>query len=182
MTRRKKIVITSIIVLVIIGLLWLVLKTTDLFNFERVDNINEVLEIETPSADFEFQPIDIPPVTNTEFTVDNLAKNYAARLGSWSTDNPGVNLEELLPLSSPSMRNYLQGIDINYSAEEFSGVTTKSISAEILSLSDSAATVMVSTQRIETDSNLQDNTYYQDIEIHLVKSGDEWLVSGAYWQ
>ena len=75
----------------------------------------------------------------------------------------------------------MNSLEANYS-EDFTGITTKSIVPEILSLTDNQATVMVSTQRIATDEKLEQNVYYKDIKIFLVKSNDIWLVNSAYWQ
>ena len=61
-------------------------------------------------------------------------------------------------------------------------MTTKSNSAEITSLEENLATVMVNTQRVTTDADLNENIYYQDIEIFLTQSDDTWLVNSAYWQ
>ena len=180
--KRKKIAWIVIIILVILGLLWLLLRGTDLYRPGDGGMTNEVLDVPVPSANLQYDP-DLPPAqTNTEFDVENLAKNFAARFGSWSTDNPGENLEELLPLSTRSMQNYLQGIDIGSGGEEFKGISTKSISSEIISISDSDAEVMVNTQRVETNGSLQENIFYQEIKIMLIKSDSIWLVDGAYWQ
>jgi hypothetical protein len=180
--KRKKIIWIAIIILVILGLLWLLLRSTDLYRPGSGDITNEIINIPVPSSNLQYDP-DLPPAqTSTEFDIENLAKNFASRFGSWSTDNPGKNLQELLPLSTGSMQNYLQSININNDTDGFSGITTKSISSEILSVSDSDAEVMVGTQRVETNNNLEENVVYQDIKIMIVKSGSRWLVDGAYWQ
>ncbi|MBT6690936.1 hypothetical protein HOB10_01220 [Candidatus Parcubacteria bacterium] len=177
--KKKKIIWGTIILLVILGLLLWLLKGSDLIRKPGDQGLtNEGIEIPIPSANIQYDP-DLPPAqTNTEFDVVNLAKNFAERFGSWSTDNPGKNLEELLPLSTIRMQGYLQGIEIDYNPSEFLGLSTKSLSAEILSVSDSDAEVLVGTQRVENDRNV----YYQDIKMILIKPDNEWLVDGAYWQ
>lgn len=179
--RRKKLIIIGITILVIIGILFLILRMgrEPIVNDLKVTEKPPVLKV--PSAKFEYQPVTKPPMTKVEFTVMNLAKSYASRFGSWSTDNQGHNLQELLVLSTATMKSYLNSIQLE-PADNFRGVTTKSLSAEILSLEPSAAEVLVGTQHIETDSNLNEKTYYQDIKVSLVKNGDEWLVDKTNWQ
>jgi len=181
--KRKKITWIAVVALVILGLLWWLLRGTDFYRSGGTNDLtNEVLEIPIPSANLQYDPDRPPAQTNTEFDVVNLAKNFAERFGSWSTDNPGKNLDELMPLSTSRMQNYLQGIDVDYGTGEFSGISTKSISAEVLSLGENDAEVMVSTQRVETDKNLQENVFYQDIKFIIIKPNSKWLVDGAYWQ
>ena len=179
--KRRKIIIIAVIILVILGILFLILR----MGKEPIVNQNTVSErppvLKVPSAEFEYQPVTKPPMTSVEFTVVNLAKTYASRFGSWSTDNQGHNLEELLVLSTATMKNYLNSIQPEI-ASGFNGFTTKSLSAEILSLKPGEAEVMVGTQRIETDGSLKEKIYYQDIKVSMVKNGDEWLVDKANWQ
>jgi hypothetical protein len=178
---KKKKIILVIIILVIIGLLLVFWRSR---NSKPVidENANQPLQIDIPSANNEYKAPEVPAQTKTEFSITNLAKNYAARFGSWSTDNPGRNLEELRPLSTAKMKNYLEKMQINYKAGSFSGISTTSLSAEILFLDDTQTTVLVKTQRVETKSDLSTKTYYQEIEVSLVKAGEEWLVDSVSWK
>lgn len=178
--RRKKIII-AIIILVIIGVLFLVwrLGQEPFIPTGRPPEQKPIFK--APSASLEYQPLETAPISDVEFSILNLAKSYVSRLGSWSTDNQGHNLQELEPLSSAKMREYLVSIP-RQMADKFSGITTKSISAEILSLENTVAEVMVNTQRIETAADLKQNVYYQDIKIFLVKGGVGWLVDDVRWQ
>lgn len=180
--KKKKFIWILAIILVILIILWWAFRTSDqgIFNVNQ-NNDNQAPEFKPPSINLEYKEPAIPVQTNTEFTIINLAKSFAARFGSWSTDNQGHNLEELLPLSTNRMQTYLNSIEMNES-EEFSGTTTKSLSAKILSSDDNSATVLVGTQRIETRADLSTNIFYQDIEIKVLKSADIWLVDEANWQ
>ena len=181
-SKRKKIVWLAIIILVILGILFLIWRLSDFsFGPKQEANQNEQPIFPTPSANIEYK-VTPPTKTDTEFAIENLAKSYAERFGSWSTDSPGANLEELIPLSSKTMVSYLNSIVIDYSASEFSGLSAKSLTADINSLTDSQAEVLVKTQRVKTKANLTEEIYYQDIKISVVKSGDKWLVSSAVWQ
>ncbi len=178
--RRKKLII-AIIILVIISVLFLILRLGREPFIPTGQPPEPKPVFKAPSTDLEYRPVAIAPISDVEFSVLNLAKSYASRLGSWSTDNQGHNLQELEPLSSVKMKEYLTSIPRQL-ADKYSGITTKSISAEILSLENTIAEVLVNTQRIETDADLKQNVYYQDIKIFLVRGGAGWLVDQAQWQ
>ena len=74
------------------------------------------------------------------------------------------------------MQNYLDSININNSDEEFSGISTKTISTDIMSFDEENgdAMVLIKTQRKETSEDLSENVYYQDIELFIISSGDKW--------
>ncbi|MBT4210178.1 MAG: hypothetical protein HOE19_04705 [Candidatus Komeilibacteria bacterium] len=180
--KRKKILwVIAIVILLLAFLLW-VLRTSD--NNSTLDgNTNTEPPVFTPSStQIEYQDIEVPTESPTEFSAINLAKNYAARFGSWSTDNQGNNLNELLPLSTTRMQNYLRNIELDYETEEFMGLTTKSLTTSIVSMDDDKAEILVGTQKIETNDKLEEKIYYQDASVRLVKSADKWLVDEFYWE
>ncbi|RJQ34766.1 hypothetical protein C4566_01805 [Candidatus Parcubacteria bacterium] len=182
-SKRKIIILAAIAILVIIILLWLMLRGSDVWQPQNSTPLaNDNTSFIPPSKNLAYDPNVVPVFTETEFNVINLAKDFAARFGSWSTDNQGKNLEELLPLSTSNMKNYLAGIELNYDTENFTGISTKSLSAKIKTMDEESAVIIVSTQRIETNSQLEDKVYYQDIEIQASKIGDKWLVDAANWQ
>ncbi len=181
---RKKIIIIAVSVLVLLGILLVIWKLTNFGNPKINTNTNEAPKFVAPSAKLEYKEIP-PAVTDAEFTAINLARNYAERFGSWSTDQPGHNLEELYPLSTSKMVNYLKTLNSASDDGQFSGISTKSLTTEVNSLTSQRAEILVKTQRLETKTNgpaLVKDTIYQDIKISLVKSDDDWLVDGAYWQ
>ncbi|MBU1202855.1 hypothetical protein KKH39_02325 [Patescibacteria group bacterium] len=182
-SKKKKIIWAVVIILILlIAFLFWILRTSD--QKPPIQNTNEEPPIifTPPSANFTYQEPTVPKQTNLEFDAANLAKIYAERFGTWSTDNPGHNLEELMPLSSNTMKNYLSGINTDMSADQFSGITTKAISYEILDIDDTSANIRVSCQRIKTEADLSENVFYQDIEISMTRSANQWLVTSAFWQ
>ena len=176
--QKKKIIWLLIIVLIILGLLFILFKTADnTIKRPSTNETNEPLELTPPSSNLEYNPSVEPAESNTEFDAVNLAKNFVARFGSWSTDSQGHNLTELLPLSTTRMRNYLESMEINPN-EEFNGVTTKSLSVQIVFLDETEAELIVSAQRIETKNDLEPRIYYQDAGVQLVRSaGNGWWIA-----
>jgi len=182
--KKKKIILVTVIILVIIGILWWFFSLRDqkLVNNQDIYSIENQPVFETNSPELELNP---PPVeADTEFTVSNLAKTFIARFGSWSTDNQGENLQQLLPLATTKMQNYINNITLDYQRENFYGVDTKSLAAEIKNLDEEndQAEILVDAQRIETNNNLEENVFYQKALVDLVKYEGTWLVDQVEWQ
>lgn len=180
MNKRKKIIIIALVLLLIMVLIWLLLRQQSLVD-QTNTNTNPENVFKPPSQNLQYQPVLSAPETAAEFTAITLAKNYAERFGSWSTDKQGKNLEELTSLSTSKMQTYLQGIKLE-AAAEFYGVSTKTIASEIRSLDDKQAVILVKTQREEKKGNLDPVVKYQDILITLIKNNNNWLVDSAIWQ
>ncbi|MCB9802882.1 hypothetical protein H6761_02590 [Candidatus Nomurabacteria bacterium] len=184
LSKKQKLILISIIVLVLIGILWLIFSLQksqqNLKNDPYTVDNQPVFESDSPKLEL----ISPSQEASTEFTVANLAKTFVARFGSWSTDNQGENLQQLLSLATNSMKNYINSIEINYQREDFYGVSTKSLSAEVESLDEEngQAKILVHTQRVETDNNLVEKIYYQDVLVYLVNSNQKWLVNQVDWQ
>lgn len=178
--KRKKIII-AVIILVILGVLFWLWRSLDVFR--PTSNVNnEAPKFNAPSSNSEFNP-DLPAsLSSDELSAVNLAKSYAERFGSWSTDQPGVNLKELASLSTKAMNKYLASIKLDYQQLNYNGITTKSISSIIDVWGGDSATITVKTQRIETKTDLSQVVYYQDIKVDLVKTNNGWLVDAAWWQ
>ena len=180
--KRKKILwIVVIIILLLALLLWVIRTSND--NSQIDGQLDKEPPVFTPpSAQIEYEDVEVPEASPTEFSAINLAKNYVARFGSWSTDNQGNNLNELLPLITSRMQDYLRNIELDFEAEKFKGITTKSLTANVVSMTDNQAEILIGTQKIETNDKLEQKIYYQDASVKLVKSADKWLVDEFYWK
>jgi len=180
--KRKKILWLIVIVILLIAFLIWVFRTSDQNPPNVNGNTNDNQPTFTPpSVQLQYQPTDTVEETATEFSAVNLAKTYAARFGSWSTDNQGANLAELRPLSTTKMMNYISSIKLDYSDQPFRGVTTKSISAEVITIDDSSAEVLVNTQKIETNDKLETKVFYQEATVKMISSDGTWLVNEFIW-
>ena len=189
MSKRKKIIIT-IVSIFLIFLFFNLLKDEEVIDLNTFNKIEEeekeiVLEYEVNSSDLEYEAVtkESARETNLELLLINLAKNFVERFGSWSTDNQGENLEELLPLSTAKMKQYLNNIILNYEITEFYGLSTKALATEIIFLDEEEgeAIILVKTQRIETLDDLSTEVYYQDIELYIILAGDKWLIEETKW-
>ncbi len=184
-SKKKKIIWGIIIILVIGGLIWLAIYLSkdanqpgnqDPYSIEG----QPIFKPESPQLELQAPPQE----ASTEFTVTNLAKTYVARFGSWSTDNQGKNLQQLMSLSTASMQEYMKNIAIDYQRADFYGVSTKSMSATVNELDETGgqAEIVVHTQRVDTAQSLAEKIYYQDVIVNLLLDGEEWLVDQVRWQ
>ena len=172
--KRKFVWITLLVILVLV-ILWLIFslwpKSAEPNIYTTEDQ--PIFKAESPTL-----------AAKDENTVQTLSRNFAARFGSWSTDNQGKNLQQLKSLGTKKLQAYLDNIKINYQTSEFYGVEAKSLSSEINSLDSELGTaqVLVNTQKIEVNNKGEEHVYYQKVLLDLVKSGDNWLVDVVKWQ
>jgi hypothetical protein len=93
-----------------------------------------------------------------------------------------------MSLATPSYQTELDSLVAGYRRQfdedaGYTGISTIVIGMKSLSESDTATTFLVTTQREESVGTPGDTTLrYQDVEVSLVKSGDEWLVNDLIWK
>ena len=119
-----------------------------------------------------------------------IAIAFTERLGSFSNQSNYQNFVDIEVFMAENVKNWLQNYVENIKKEhpefgDYYGLTTKVISSDVRLLDEEKgeAEIMLTTQRQEfKGSNINPQIYYQDILVKLTKSGDKWLVTGAYWQ
>lgn len=124
-----------------------------------------------------------------EHDLMNIAEVSAERFGSYSNYSNYSNFSDLRIFMTDKMKtwaeNYVTELrNSSDGSDEYFGVTTSAITSKVLEYeTDNKAVIMVTTQRQETGSTVdQAESYNQDIEITLLKVGGSWLVDSAYWQ
>ena len=196
MSKRKKIIITVIVALIffiILVLLWWWLGNRQAsINQGRVTNTNQGLQI----------PADLPRsggtgITDiaisaeqqkTEANLKAVAMTFAERYGSYSNQGNFSNLADLNSIMTVRMKALADNYKISQQSknvDSYYGITTKSLSVDILSLEENLgrASVTVTTQRHEAlGSTINPRPFYQDIKIQLTKTGDIWKVDFVEWQ
>ncbi|MBI4091033.1 MAG: hypothetical protein HY422_03340 [Candidatus Komeilibacteria bacterium] len=143
---------------------------------DRVVLPKQTQVLETPSAR--------PAVADQgEAQILSLARNFAERYGSWSTDSGFQNLNDLAPYSTARLRaEFEDTIAATETPTLFKGSETVVLKMDIQSRTASAAGVLVTTQRIETDSQLKQTVTYHDLLVFMVKQGEFWYVDRAEWK
>lgn len=130
------------------------------------------------------QPTPLTPEKKAETDAKNTALRFVEIYGSYSTDAPYQNLMAADYMFSDSFKQVISGQKTTTEpGGGFYSVTTRALSAQVESQSDSQARILVSTQREELFNSIGETQLrYQDIRVTLVKSGSNWLINGAEWQ
>ena len=114
--------------------------------------------------------------------VQNIAKIFVERYGSYSTDNPGQNLKDLEVLSTPDLWGVLKVRIENMSASQsFIGVSTRSFSSSLINFEKEKALVRVISAR-EENKNGEITNFNQEAEVSLIMVKDSWLVDDVKWK
>ncbi len=180
---EKKTLATAIVVLGVVAillLLWLLF-------FRKSDDVTGPVarptEITSQPAVIEADPIPIPVVTAEEAAAKTVAQNFAERFGTYSTDTPYVNYEEIRDLSTGEY--YASLVRIPQDEGDYRGVTTRALAINVLEGSEESGTVLyrVSTQR-ETfvGDRSSSSVEYIAARVTVVQQGDIWLVNAFSWE
>ena len=193
MSRRNKIMIAVVavivVLLIILGLFWWFNRSSVP---AEVTNVNQGIQRPaglptTPSGSIN-TPEGLLGEPYLEAGLKAIALTFAERLGSYSNQGNFSNLEDLKGLMTVRMKAWSDNyILTNKSSdnEVYYGVTTKALSAQIISFEKSLgrAEVIVATQRQEAKgTTINPQIFYQDLKLNLVDSGDGWKVDRAEWQ
>ena len=202
MLNKRTIIIIIIAVVVIIGFaVALLLVDKSFFAPKSIDNPpvnqepNQGQEADLPSPQKGLAPSEGTLILSpAEQNIAVVARNFAERYGSFSTDSRFSNLKELKDFSTPKLQSEMEEVITNEAAgQEFYGVSSRAMKVEILDSSENAATVLVSLQREESKAGQDNFVYYQDLKLSLVKSGspraesrgeagESWLVDEVEWE
>lgn len=129
-------------------------------------------------------------LSEAELTKQKLARlgsSFAAVYGSYSNQSNFENMRDLKHIMTEKMRAQVDDYIVTHTSPArpkiYFGVTTKSLKAEVESLTDEQARVLVNTQRKESaGATGSDRVYYQVLEIDYRRVGGVWKVDGAEWK
>ncbi len=161
-----------------------VLSPEEKFNLER----EKEKEATVPAYTF-----DEDEERNREYDEDDfrqLARYFAERFGSYSSQSDFSNIEDLKLSMSSEMRSWARDYvfelrDNRDYSEDFYGIITRAlIEPQIKTFNPEGGVVEVSvlTQREEISALGIIDSYNQEINIRIIKEGGEWLVNSALWQ
>lgn len=195
MSRKQKILIVVVGVLVILGLFyWLFLR--------------ESFTPQSPTTKTNVNVVALPPVTLPNSTtvsatvpeasaeeklrssISRLAAAFAERYGSYSNQGNFDNLSDLESLMTEKMwaetENFIEQSKASAGdSSVYFGITTKAISVNIASIDEGAGTakITIGTQRRESSGSMADSSAikYEDLELFFLKVNDEWKVDTAKW-
>lgn len=180
MERKSKIeIILAILVLLALAVLlwWLLLKKPTTPDTTLPTNTEQA----NPSTSPEVVPTDDIQVT----TAPTIARTFVERLGSFSTESGYKNIDDVMVLATDSLQNELKNLKnqaLSAPESTYYGVSTRVVSLTTDNESDAKAEITILTQRTESiDDPRAKETRYQNIELTLVKDGEDWLVEDYTW-
>lgn len=186
MTRRTKIGIAGVLLILIIVLviLWLLRGDQEPVTPTTIVVTEQEEEVQPPP-----EPVEIEVERETRIetaSLQTLAKTFAERYGSFSTEANFQNLVDVMPLMADGLADATESFIATAEApSEFYSVNTKVITVTVDSLDEEAgtATVSLTTQREEAIGGPQNTSVkFQDIILDFVFDSGSWKVSSANWQ
>ncbi|MBD3311665.1 MAG: hypothetical protein GF349_04225 [Candidatus Magasanikbacteria bacterium] len=135
----------------------------------------EVMERLTPDVQ---STLEAEPFSEETY-VKQVSEIFVERFGTYSNQNDNQHIEDVLPLVTDQMANWLSMQDLDQS-KDYVGVTTKVIASSVEQIDEDSATVLVEAQRI-TETTLGEEKENLSGSVDLVKINDDWKIDGLYW-
>lgn len=188
MEARKKIIISlavaSIVLIAII--LFLIFRPK-----QEVTIVNPSPSTSTVATELTKKIESLPPPTPEKVKEENsyplglkqLAFAFAERFGSYSNDGKYKNLTDLEPLMTEKMKQSSKSIITSVvDNNDYQGVSTVALSSELKSFNTNSAEIIVKTQRSQSIGQAAPSLSYQDLDLKMVKVGEEWKIDEASWK
>ncbi len=138
------------------------------------------------------EPVVLEPASQTRIENEKqyplgskqVAMTFAERYASYSTDEPVKNIQDLKSLTTQEFYSaIISAVQTREGSGTFYGYSAKALSANLIKSSQSSVDVAVSLQIEQTVGDGESgNVLYRTLNVSLIKSGEEWKVSGASWQ
>ncbi len=189
-SNRTKLIIAGILVLIAVILILIFLPGRRTPTPSPAANTNQQTNTQTPATPVIPRPTPtVTPEERAEASAETMAKVFAERYGSYSTESEAANLEDVIPLATPSFAAELQAqinrLQASAAATEYYGVSTRILNttAESIDVLLGTATYTVLTQREEARGSVSNTSVsYQTLTLTMQKEGDNWLVDRAVWE
>lgn len=196
MTKKQLriLIITFIIVALIVFIVFLLTNNGDETN-NNIDKepISVNTNISNNNTELESKITEEPIIEEKKedpinLKIKTVAKNFAERYGTWSTDNKDENFKSAEIYANSRMKRIIEDFILNNEKlsddyTDFYGVTAKALNVKILDSDNTSANLNVAIQQIETlGENLDENISYKNLSLELIKYNDDWFVDYAEWE
>jgi len=179
-----------VVISVVLGVLLIALIGGGIWWIEKQSKKAEIV-IDTPplstDTNQDIAGNNVPITTEAEPESDALrvARLFVERFGSYSSHEAFAGIGELKPLMTPKLQawvetQYLPTLNSGNNNDQYSGQSTKVLSAEIIKISSGEATVQVAVQKSITGIDDKTTIVYPVITVELLKQGDSWIVDGVF--
>lgn len=189
--RARIFLIISVVVLVILAVsIFLVVRNRNKDNQTPAPSgpTSTVSESVLPAGQLPTEiPAGMPVKTATPLEaekngVEQLAKVFVERYGTYSTDNLSQNVKEAQDLVTKSLWAEISvGLNAPITSRPFYGITTKVMGTDLTSWTATKAMVSLRTRRTEDKDNGAITTRSQNVTVEMVKEGGVWLANDIVW-
>ncbi len=189
--RKKIFIIVSVFVSLV-----LIFVLLYLFVFNRNINDNESLPSYTnvpfDISDNEntFSQKESRPIITNEFGVavekdasetyiKQISRIFTERFFTFSNQNSNQHIEDVVDLTTPSMQKWVKKQKL-IESENYSGLTTRVITANVDKITENSATVVLEVQQTIRENGLS-NVEYKTGRVELILLVGDWKVNAFYW-
>lgn len=183
MDNRLRNLIIGVLIILIIVLIWVFFFRSS----EEVVDVPEpnVAQVDQPDVTFvQVVPVVTPPAPVRQDNVERLTTFFVERYGSYSNQSPYSNLDGLSSVATDEFSRILTAMQqgVKTIPDTYVGISTRVLSVKVIDESESDATVIASTQRVESRESKENSTrFFQDMELVLKKINGNWSVDSATW-
>ena len=182
MSRRKKQILLIVLLIIVLILIYLLFRRGSQPTPTPATIVVTEEEPATPSPSV----VEQQQVRAETAGLQALAKTFAERYGSFSSESNFANLVDVIPLMTDSFatetRNFIETAEI---PQELYTVSTRVITVEVDEINEDAgfATLTLNTQREESKGSAQNiSVRYQPIVLTFRFISGAWKVSSATWE
>lgn len=194
--RARIFVVVSLIVLLVLGIsIFLIISAKNKAAQEQVQNTPTTTENIVEKNNFDSAQLGqgattvtpgmpVKKLTSVEVEqngVEQLAKIFAERYGTYSTDSNFQNIKDVQDLVTPSLWTKLKAKITTGPAANFVGATAKVITSDLSDWDGASATVQMQATVVKEQNGVS-TTLHQNVVVSMVKSGSSWLVNDFTWK
>lgn len=190
--RTKRYVYMSIFVglLIVLLLLFLFLRDGGESNqnnnpvdrppIPETDNTIESEVIVAPTPFIEPERDVAPGTADQGLVAKQAARIFVERFGTYSSQNDNSHIAAVQELATDSMLSWVNTQEQAQSLRAYTGVTTEVIALTLTDFTPATADVSIEArQTLESEESVE--TRARNGRVELIRSGDDWLVDGFFW-
>lgn len=186
--RAIEVGIAIFIILALVGVIWwMFLRQKPQTSVVSQDTPQHLPQRTTPSVSTPETAVDAPQAQ--EVSATTVARTFAERMGSYSSESNFQNVEDVLGVVTESLASQLKKDAARERAAMpsetggYYGISTLYLGAKTTEQSDTSIALLVQTQREESFGSPGNSSIrYQSLELTLVKEGESWKVNTYTWQ
>jgi vacuolar-type H+-ATPase catalytic subunit A/Vma1 len=182
MSRRAKVILILVLFLLALFLLWWLLRKEEPAPSPRAR--------EAPAAEVKKEEVSlVAPLVVRESADEEeagaiaVARMFAERYASFSSESDFANVKDLFPLMTLSLREREEArIRAAGSGGEYLGITSSVVTMSTITMNENEAMIEAGLQRRVTEGEARtEETRYETLRLQLLKENGSWFVTEVGW-